>query len=80
VLSASVVYAPTPYFGLNMLVSRVYDTPSPVPGYYGQAPVQFTGDLRFRLSRQVLVDLTRAYYFNFANERWTPQFGIQFSP
>jgi hypothetical protein len=80
VLSTSVVYAPTPYFGLNLLLSRVYDTPSPVPGYYGQPPVQFTGDLRFRLSRQVLVDLTRAYYFNFAEERWTPQFGIQFSP
>jgi len=32
------------------------------------------------VSKQLLLDLGRAYYFNFANERWTPQFGIQFSP
>jgi hypothetical protein len=47
---------------------------------YGQPPLQFAGDLRLRLSKQVLLDLTRGYYFNYASERWTPQFGIQFSP
>jgi len=79
-LSTSLVYAPTQYFGLNLLLSRFYDTPAPVPGAYGQPPVQFTGDVRLRLSKQVLVDLKRSYYFNFANERWTPQFEVQFSP
>jgi hypothetical protein len=79
-LSASFVFTPTPYVGLNLLLSRYYDTPAPVPGVYGQPPVQLVGDLRLRLSKQVLVDLSRSYYFNFANERWTPQFGIQFSP
>jgi hypothetical protein len=79
-LSASLVFTPTPYVGLNLLLSRYYDTPAPVPGAYGQPPVQLVGDLRLRLSKQVLIDLNRSYYFNFANERWTPQFGIQFSP
>jgi hypothetical protein len=79
-LSTSLVYTPTPYVGLNLLLSRFYDTPAPVPGLYGQPPVQFTGDLRVRLSKQILVDFNRSYYFNFANERWTPQFGIQISP
>jgi hypothetical protein len=79
-LSASVVYAPTPYFGLSLLASRFYDAPAPIPGAYGQPPVQLAGDLRLRISRQVLIDLTRSYYFNFADERWTPQFGIQISP
>ena len=79
-LSASLVYTPTQYVGLNLLLSRFYDTPAPVPGAYGQPPVQLTGDLRVRLSKQILLDLNRSYYFNFANERWTPQFGIQFSP
>ncbi len=77
---SSLIYTPTPYFELNLMLSRYYDTPAPVPGIYGQPPWQFAGDLRVRLSRQVLLDLTRSYYFNFANERWTPQFGIQFSP
>jgi hypothetical protein len=51
-----------------------------VPGIYGQAPYVFTGDLRVRVSRQILLDLTRQYFFNFAGQRWAPQFGIQFSP
>jgi hypothetical protein len=36
--------------------------------------------VRFRLSRQILVDVTRAYYFNFANERWAPVLGVTVSP
>ncbi len=56
------------------------DFPAPVPGIYGQAPYVFTGDLRVRVSRQILLDLTRQYFFNFAGERWAPQFSIQFSP
>jgi hypothetical protein len=79
-LSASIVYAPTPYFALSLLGSRNVDFPAPVPGLYGQPPYQLLGDVRVRLSKQVLVDVTRSYYFNFANERFTPQFGIQFSP
>ncbi|MBV9407882.1 MAG: hypothetical protein JO164_03610 [Candidatus Eremiobacteraeota bacterium] len=78
--TSSLVYTPTQYFEFAITGSRFYDTPAPVPGLYGQPPWQVTGDLRVRLSRQVLLDLTRQYYFNFANERWTPQFGIQFSP
>ncbi len=79
-IATSLVYTPTPYFALNLSLQRFYDWPPPVPGAYGQPPVQFTGDIRFRLARQVQVDLTRHLYFNFANERWTPQFDIQFSP
>jgi hypothetical protein len=79
-LTGSFVYTPTQYFGLNLTLARFSDFPAPVPGLYGQPPWQLSADLRLRMSKQVLVDLTRAYYFNFANERWTPQFGIQFSP
>ena len=79
-LSTTMVFTPTPYVGLNLMLSRFYDTPAPVPGAYGQPPVQLVGDLRVRLSKQILLDLNRSYYFNFANERWTPQFLIQFSP
>ncbi len=79
-VTGSVLYTPTQYFGLNLTLARFSDFPAPVPGYFGQPPLQFTGDLRLRVSKQILLDLTRRYYFNFANERWTPQFGIQFSP
>jgi hypothetical protein len=78
--TSSLIYTPTQSFELNLKLARFYDTPAPVPGLYGQPPWQLVADVRLRLSRQVLLDLSRAYYFNFANERWTPQFGIQFSP
>ncbi|HEV2740951.1 MAG TPA: hypothetical protein VGU66_20505 [Candidatus Elarobacter sp.] len=79
-LSASFVYTPTPYFALSLLASHNVDYPAPVPGVFGQPPLQLSGDLRVRISKQILVDLSRSYYFNFANERYTPQFGIQVSP
>jgi hypothetical protein len=74
------VYTPTQFFSLNVQLARFYDFPAPVPGLYGQPPWQMTLDVQFRLSRFVRVDLSRAQYFNFGNERWSPQFGIQLSP
>jgi hypothetical protein len=78
--TASLIYAPTSFFAFKTILSRFYDTPAPVPGLYGQPPWQLTTDLRFRVSRQILVDVTRSYYFNFADERWTPVLGVQVSP
>ena len=37
-------------------------------------------DVRVRISQHILVDVSRGYFFNFANELWSPQYGIQFSP
>jgi hypothetical protein len=79
-LSSSMVYTPTPYFALNLTVSYANVSPRPVPGFSGTAPYTFSADVRVRLSRNVLVDVTRSYYFNFANNLWSPQYGIQFSP
>ena len=79
-LSGSLVFTPSPLFTMSLLLSHYSDFPKPVPGVFGQPPWQFTGDLRVRLSKQVLLDVARSNYFNFANERWTPQFQIQFSP
>jgi hypothetical protein len=79
-VTGATVWTPTQYFTLNLRLARFYDTPAPVPGLYGQPPWQFTGDLRMRLSKQITVDLARSYYFNFANQRWSPQLGFQFSP
>jgi hypothetical protein len=79
-LTAAAVYSPSQYFVLNLQMTHNRDFPVPVPGIYGQAPYVFTGDVRVRISRQVLLDLTRQYFFNFAGQRWAPQFSIQFSP
>jgi hypothetical protein len=79
-LSGSMVYTPTPYFALNLTMQHFQVTPAPVPGLGGQAPFQFTADVRVRISQHILVDVSRQYFFNFASETWSPQYGIQFSP
>jgi hypothetical protein len=76
----SLIYTPTQYFDLTLTLSRFNDSPAPVPGLYGQPPLQVAAVTRVRISRQILLSLSRAYYFNFANERWTPQYEVQISP
>lgn len=78
--TGSTIFTPTSGFQLKVLLSRFYDTPAPVPGLYGQPPWQLVLDARIRISRQILLDVERSNYFNFANERWEPQFQIQFLP
>ena len=78
--SLGLTYTPTPYFTWSVGLSHHRDTPNPVPGFWGQPPWQFGTDIRFRVARQWGLDFTRAYYFNFANERWTPQWGVSVTP
>jgi hypothetical protein len=79
-VAGSMVYTPTPYFALNLTLIHYQVTPAPVPGLGGQAPLQFTADMRIRLSKHVLMDVSRQFFFNWANETWSPQYGVQFSP
>jgi hypothetical protein len=79
-LTGSMVYTPTPSFALNFTMHKFNIFPAPVPGYEGQPPLQFTADVRVRISKQILVDVARTYYFNFGHLLWSPQFQIQFSP
>jgi len=61
------LYAAHRILPLNLTVSYANVSPRPVPGFSGTAPYTFSADVRVRLSRNVLVDVTRSYYFNFAN-------------
>jgi hypothetical protein len=79
-LSGSMVYTPTPFFALNFTMQNFNVTPAPVPGLGGQAPNQFTADVRVRLAKNILLDVSRIYYFNWAGQGWAPQYGVQFSP
>ena len=79
-LSGSMVYTPTPFFALNLRMQYVNQDPRAVPGLGGASPYQFNIDARARLSRNVQVDVSRQYFFNWANETWAPQYTVQFSP
>ncbi|HVS46467.1 MAG TPA: hypothetical protein VMS32_07370 [Verrucomicrobiae bacterium] len=63
--------------------------PSPAPNYpfntvlysntLGEPPYDITGDIRFRVSPTLAVDIQRSYFFNFGNQRWSPSFNVQVS-
>jgi hypothetical protein len=79
-LTGSVIFTPNQSFAANLTIRRFYDSPAPIPGSFGQPPLQFTPDVRIRLAKQILMDINRTYFFNFANQKWTPQLGVQFGP
>jgi hypothetical protein len=79
-LTGAMVYTPTPYFALNFTMQKFNIFPKPIPGFGGQPPYLFTADVRVRLSKQILVDVSRSYSFNFGGLLWSPRFLVQFSP
>ena len=79
-LSGSIVYTPTPYFALNLTMQHFNTFPPDIPEVSGGPPNQFIADVRVRISRQILVDVSRVYYFNWAGYKWSPQYSVQFSP
>jgi hypothetical protein len=78
--TGSAVITPNQYFGMSVSLHRFYDTPAPIPGAFGQPPVELNSDVRIRLAKLILMDVSRSYFFNFGNQRWTPQYGVSFGP
>ncbi len=84
------VFTPNPIFNLNFSMRENSDFPAAVPGSpqiigdnlaflnYGVPPYQATLEVRFRFSRQLVLDVSRSYYFNFGGyQRWQPNFSVQ---
>ena len=45
--------------------------------YLGQPPYDITGDVRFKVLPHMMLDVSRTYYFNFGDVRWSPSFIVQ---
>jgi hypothetical protein len=45
--------------------------------YLGQPPNHITGEVRALVLPHIVLDISRGYFFNFGNDRWTPQFSVQ---
>ena len=76
--TGSAVITPNEYFNYAFTVRRERDFPVPIPGLFGAAPWQITNELRVRLDRHILMDITRTDYFNFGG--YGPSFNVQFGP
>ncbi|MGD0474647.1 MAG: hypothetical protein ABSB70_15725 [Candidatus Velthaea sp.] len=77
-LTGSAVVTPNEYFNYAFTVRRGYDFPAPVPGLFGIPPWQITNEFRFRIAKQILMDVTRTDYFNFGG--YGPSFSVLFGP
>jgi hypothetical protein len=77
-LTGSAVITPNEYFNYALTVRRNYDFPAPIPGLFGNPPWAITNEIRFRVAKQILLDVTRTDYFNFGG--YGPSFGVQFGP
>jgi len=83
------VFTPTQLMTLNVVMRESHDFPRAIPGAptaiansitfsnFGAAPYQADLDLRYRVTRQLTIDVGRSYFFNFGGyERWSPRFSF----
>ncbi|HEV3156425.1 MAG TPA: hypothetical protein VGZ00_03700 [Candidatus Baltobacteraceae bacterium] len=86
-LVEGLTFTTSPNVSGSMQMRENHDFPEPIPGptspaqiggasfqQLGVAPYQATLDLRVRLNPNLLVDLTRSYFFGFGNQSFSPQF------
>ncbi len=62
------LFSPPPLNVLGQYVS---------PNFLGQPPYDITGDLRVKVLHHYYLDISRTYYFNFGDLKWSPSFVIQ---
>lgn len=77
VLTAAV--APSPDFQLTVSAQRNDYRPIQEPFVAGPPRFQAAADVRTRLGKTLFIDVGRAYYFDWAGQRWSPLFSIQVS-
>jgi len=79
-LTGGFAFTPNPDFAFALFARKHTDFPASIPFYYGTPPYDISADLRVRVAPHTTLDISRTYYFNFANERWSPYFQIQVLP
>lgn len=91
-LSESVIWTPSSAFALSVTGRENHDFPGPIPylaslpdygpppgnaaADLGVSPEQLSADAHIRVNSNLLIDLTRSYYFNWGNRSWSPEFGV----
>jgi len=77
ILTAAV--APSPSFQFTIVAQENHYTPIQQPFVAGPPRYQASADARMRISKTLFLDIGRSYYFNWANQRWSPTFALQVS-
>jgi hypothetical protein len=84
------VFTPNQNLTFNVSMRENDDFPKPLAGplqltgdtvnfvNYGSPPLEADFDVRFRITRVLVLDVARSYFFSFGGvERWSPQFSFQ---
>ena len=71
--------APSPSFQITVTAQENHYTPVQEPFVAGPPRYVASADARMKISRALFLDIGRAYYFNWANQRWSPNFSFQVS-
>lgn len=72
-------WSPSTNFQLTASAQENHYGPVQAPFVAGPARFQVAGGLRTRLSKTLFLDVGRIYYFNWANQPWSPRFSLQVS-
>jgi hypothetical protein len=67
-------------FQLSMSLQQNAYSPLQTPAHFGPPRYQFSGDVRFKISKTTSLDIARAYFFNWGGLGWTPRFSLQVTP
>ncbi|MGH7707410.1 MAG: hypothetical protein ACREM8_04625 [Vulcanimicrobiaceae bacterium] len=83
-LVEGITFAPSPNLSGSIQMRENHDFPVPIPEptsrpQIGVAPLQATADVRIRLNNNLLIDLSRSYYFGFGSQYFSPQFNFLLS-
>jgi hypothetical protein len=78
-LILTAVSAPSSSFQFTLTALENHYSPVQEPFVAGPPRYQATGNARMRISKTLFLDVARSYYFNWANQRWSPNFAFQVS-
>jgi hypothetical protein len=84
------VFTPSEAIAMTLTMRENDDFPKPLPGdeqligdgvsfvNYGFTPYETDLDVRFRISRVLVVDVSRSYFYNFGGyQKFSPEFNVQ---
>ncbi|MDQ6767514.1 MAG: hypothetical protein M3Z41_06855 [Candidatus Eremiobacteraeota bacterium] len=78
-LIVTAAMAPSPSFQFTIVAQTNHYSPVQQPFVAGPPRYQASADARMRISKTLFLDVGRAYYFNWGNQRWSPTFALQVS-
>lgn len=78
-LALTAALAPSPNFQWTLVAQENHYTPVQEPFVGGPPRYEAIADVRTRISKTLFLDIGRAYYFNWGNQRWSPAFALQVS-